>query len=123
MMNEPNVTGMPDLYDRQIGSLVGIPDVLFTKKSVVQDVTPIVGDEQLFTVQTYRQPEIGDLIFVTCSNKSGTIRLVLPSKVAKTIARQREALTARGRSKKAKAAAEDRKSRGILPGFMKAARA
>jgi hypothetical protein len=118
-MSEANVTVMPDLFDRQIGALHGIPDVLSTKSSVLNAVTPIVGDSQTFTVQTYRQPEIGDTIFIQIVNKNGTVRIALPASVANAIARQRESLTSRSRSKRAKAVAQARKDRGELPGFMR----
>lgn len=120
-MSETNMTVMPDLFDRQIGSLHGLPDVLSTKPSVVQAVTQMVGDSQTFTVQTYRQPEIGDTIFIQCVTKDGTVRISLPAGVSNAIARQREALTARSRSRRAKATAQARKERGELPGFMKKA--
>jgi hypothetical protein len=119
VMNDTSVTVMPDLFDRQIGALHGIPDVLSTKPAVVQAVTPIVGDAQTFTVQTYRQPEIGDTIFIQCVSKTGTIRLTLPAPVANAIARQRDALTSKSRSRRAKAVAQARKDRGELPGFMR----
>jgi hypothetical protein len=118
-LNETNITVAPDLFDRQIGALHGLPDVLYTKSSVVNTVTEMVGDAQTFTVQTYRQPEIGDTIFLQCVNKNGTIRIALPALVANAIARQREALTSRSRSRRAKAVAQARKDRGELPGFMK----
>src|SRR5438309_10062924 len=105
-MSDANVTVMPDLFDRQIGALHGIPDVLSTKSSVVNTVTPVVGDSQTFTIQTYRLPEIGDTIFLQCVNKNGTIRIALPAPVANAIARQRGALSSRSRSKRAKAVAQ-----------------
>ena len=46
-------------------------------------------------------------------------RLALPPKVTDAIARQRDALTAKARSRAAKAQAKARKDAGILPGFMK----
>lgn len=118
-MSEATVTVLPDLFDRQIGALHGIPDVLSTRASVLQAVTPVVGDAQTFTVQTYRQPEIGDTIFLQCVSKTGTVRIALPGSVANAIARQRESLSTRGRSMRAKANAQARKDRGEVPGFMK----
>lgn len=49
----------------------------------------------------------------------GSLRLALPTAVSDVIARQRDALTDRSRSKAAKANAMDRKARGIKPGFKK----
>jgi hypothetical protein len=110
---------MPDKFDRLLGSLHGLPDISHTKPSTIRTVIPIVGDSQLFIVQTYRQANIGDTIFLECVDTEGTIRIPIPPAVADAIARQREALTGKTRSKAAKQVAQDRKDRGELPGFMK----
>jgi hypothetical protein len=44
--------------------------------------------------------------------------LAIPPKVADTISRQREALTAKARSKAAKTLAQERKERGERPAFL-----
>lgn len=108
-----------DTFDRVIGSLHGLPDVATTKPSTIRDVTEMVGDSQVFIVQTYRQKEKGDTIFLECSNKSGTVRLAIPPPVADAIARQRDSLTTKSRVSAGKANAQARKDRGELPGFMK----
>jgi len=110
---------MPDEFDRLLGSLHGLPDVTATKPSTMRTITPILGTSQMFNVQTYRQRERGDTIFLECASKAGLIRLALPPAVADAIARQRDALTGRSRSKAAKAVAQARKERGELPGFMR----
>jgi hypothetical protein len=107
-----------DIYDRTIGALHDRPDVIETKPSTIQSVE-IVGVSQFFTVQTYREREKGDTIFLVCNNKDGMVRLAIPPAVADTIARQREALTNKSRVKTGKASAQARKDRGELPGFMR----
>jgi len=77
-----------------------------------------VGGTQLYVVQTYRQKEQGDTIFLEHVSETGTVRLVIPPQVAAVIARQREQLTAKTRSKAAKAVAQERKERGELPAFL-----
>ncbi len=110
----------PDNFDRLLGLLHGLPDVVSTRESVLRVVPPLgVGGSQTFIVQTYRQSEQGDTIFLECVNEAGTTRLVLPEKVANLIARQRDQLTAKSRSKAGKRVAAERKERGELPGFMK----
>jgi hypothetical protein len=121
MANDQNV--MPDVYDRLLGQLHGLPDTINTKMSSLRVVVPMVGDSRSFSVQTYRQKEWGDTIFVECTSKDGVVRIALPPEVADTIARQRDQLTARNRSKTAKATALARKEAGILPGFMRKGRA
>lgn len=115
----PNSTEAVDKFDRALGALVGIPDVIHTAPTTVRAVMPLVGLAQTFIVQTYRQRETGDTVFLEYVDEGGTVRLVIPPSVTKVIARQRDALSARARSKSARAAAEDRKARGILPAFMK----
>lgn len=111
-----------DKFDRALGALVGIPDVIHTAPTTVRATTPIVGSAQTFIVQTFRQRDedkSGDTVFLEYVDERGTVRIVIPPAVTKVIARQRDALTDRARSKAAKAVAEDRKARGIKPGFMK----
>src|SRR5215831_15794792 len=118
---EANVTDtsphMPDAYDRQLASLHDLPDVTRTKASTVRAVPPLgVGGTQVFIVQTYRQADRGDSIFLEVVGGAGAVRIVIPPAVSNVIARQRDALTARSRSRVAKAVAADRKARGLEPG-------
>jgi len=109
---------MPDQYDRQIGALHGLPDVTRTKASTVRTVPPLgIGGTQVFIIQTYRQKEVGDLIFLEMVSSSGAVRLVIPPQVANTIARQRDALTSKSRSLAGKERAAADKARGVVPGF------
>ncbi len=78
-----------------------------------------VGGTQLYVVQTYRQKEQGDTIFLEHVSETGTMRLVIPPQVSAVIARQRDQLTAKTRSKAAKAVAQGRKERGEIPAFLK----
>ncbi len=118
---------MPDKYDRMLGALDGLPDVLQTKASTIRVVQPLgVGGSATYIVQTFRQQARDDQGRVTASRDTvfletvdGTqaLRLVLPPAVADVIARQRDALTDRSRSKAAKTQAAERKKRGEVPGF------
>ena len=107
-----------DTYDRQIGALKGLPDVIEVKPSTVRVTIPLLGLSQTFIVQTIRQRDVGDHVFLETVSRDGAIRIVLPPQVADTIARQRDALTAKSRSKAAKALAQGRKERGELPAFL-----
>jgi hypothetical protein len=110
-------------FDRALGALVGIPDVLHTAPTTVRASSPLIGSAQTFIVQTYRQRQSdeksGDIVFLEYVDQDETVRLVIPPTVTAVIARQRDALTARSRSKAAQAVAADRKARGIKPGFLK----
>lgn len=112
-----------DKFDRAMGALVGIPDVIHTAPTTVRATTPLTGSAETFIVQTFRMSDegkSGDTVFLEYVDERGTVRIVLPPKVTALIARQRDSLTARSRSRGAKAAAADRKARGIVPGFMRA---
>ncbi len=104
-------------FDRVRGGLEGV--ALFTRPSTVKNVQIITGKAETFVVETARHEELGDTIFIECMDEDGVTRLALPPKVAKAIASQRDSLTARRRSRAAKAKAQARKDRGELPGFMK----
>lgn len=108
-----------ETFDRLIGALHGLPDVVSTKPTTVVTLLPLIGAAQTYIVQTFRQREQGDTIFLQCVSGEGALRLAIPPKVADAIARQREALTDKSRSKAAKALAAERKEQGIVPGFLR----
>jgi hypothetical protein len=117
----PNGSAMPDAYDRQLAALHDLPDVTRTKPTTIRTVPPLgVGGTQVWVIQTYRQQERGDVIFLEVMGQAGAIRLAIPAPVAATIARQRDALTSQIRSRVATRVAADRKARGIVPGFLRA---
>lgn len=109
----------PDVFDRLLGNMHGLPDVSSTKPTTIRTVTPLIGTSEVFIVQTYRQKEVGDTIFLEAVGKAGAVRLALPPQVADAIARQRDALTGKSRSRAARANMEARMQRGEVPGFMK----
>jgi hypothetical protein len=77
-------------------------------------VKNVVGDVLTYLVETIRH-EGGDTIFIEVTSKDGTIRVVLPPKVANTIARQRDALTKKTRQRVGREQAAERKAQGIEP--------
>jgi hypothetical protein len=92
-----------DKFDRIRG---GLHDVaIFTKPSTVKNVQNITGKTETFVVETCRYEDEGDYIFIECVDESGVTRLALPPKVSRLIASQRDALTAKRRSKAANARA------------------
>lgn len=107
-----------DLFDKTLGSIHGLPDIASVKPSTVQAISPLLGCTQMFIVQTYRRKDEGDTIFLQAISKEGTVRLALPPAVSDAIARQRDALTDKSRSRAAKATMEARMARGEQPGFM-----
>lgn len=106
---------MPDAYDRLLGALDGLPDVVSCKPSTVRVTTPLLGNAETWIIQTIRQNEKGDVIFLERVDRAGSIRIAIPPAVANTIARQRDALTAKSRSKAAKRAQATRAELGIVP--------
>jgi hypothetical protein len=117
-MTDPQ--SLPDAYDRQLAALADLPDVIRSSVATIRAMPPLgIGGSQVFIVQTYRQRDRGDLIFLEVSGRDGTTRLVLPAAVTTVIARQRDRLTAKARSRAAKAAADDRAARGLRPAFAK----
>lgn len=117
-MNRDEMVGI-SYFDRAIGSLHGLPDVVSTKATTLRVVPTFGIGSHLYAVQTFRQREVGDTIFLEHVSESGTTRLVIPAAVADVIARQRDQLTTKSRSRAGKKIAEDLRERGIQPGFMK----
>lgn len=118
-------TRMPDAYDRQLATLHDLPDVVKTKPSTLRTVPPLgIGGTQTWVIQTYRQADRGDTLFLEVVGGAGEhVRLAIPPAVTSIIGRQHDALTSKTRSKAARASAADRKARGIQPGFMKGRKA
>jgi hypothetical protein len=106
-------------FDRLIGALHGLPDVTVARPSTIRTLSPLIGAAQTFIVQTYRQKDSGDTIFIECVSGEGSFRLAIPPKVSEAIARQRESLATKTRSKAAKAVAQERKERGEVPAFLR----
>src|SRR5260370_1577145 len=66
-----------DTYDRQIGALKGLPDVIEVKPSTVRVTIPLLGLSQTFIFQTIRQRELGYHVFLETVSRDGAIRFVL----------------------------------------------
>src|SRR2546423_15059292 len=98
-----------------ISALEGLPDVVKVKATTVRTVTPLIGASQTFIVQTVRQRDVGDHVFLEIVDAGGAVRVVMPPAVADCISRQRDALAKKVRSKVAKRLAQERKDRGELP--------
>lgn len=109
----------PDKFDRMMGALHDLPDVTRSKPSTVVTTLPIIGASQTFIIQTLRQRDVGDTVFLQYVDDTGSVRIAIPPAAADAIARQREALTTKVRKRVGKEAAQARKARGELPGFMK----
>jgi hypothetical protein len=108
-----------DKFDRLMGALVNLPDVAHTKPSTVVAVSPLIGEPQTFVIQTFRQREVGDHVFVQYMDAGGMVRLAIPPAAAEAIARQRDSLTTKVRRRIGKDQAAARKARGEVPGFMR----
>src|SRR4029077_10848051 len=115
VMDQTERKALGDVFDRTIRSMNGLPDVITTKATTVRSLSSVLELSQTFIVQTYRQKDEGDTIFIEYIGFEGSLRLALPPVVSDVIARQRDALTDKSRSKAAKANAMDRKARGIQP--------
>ncbi len=114
---------LPDAFDRALDQMKVRPDTVSTKAATIRTLPVLaVGGATTYIVQTFRVQEDGarsrDTIFLECYSADGPVRLVLRSEVADVIARQRESLTGKVRSKAARKQAEARKARGERPAFL-----
>jgi hypothetical protein len=121
MMDTPTPTvdtaDRRDAFDRLLGALQGLPDVTESRPATIQTIQPLLGTSQTYIIRTWRQIDRGgdkatrglDTIFIECVSAAGSFRIALPPKVADAIARQRDALSAKTRSKAARANAAERK--------------
>lgn len=108
-----------DKFDAAFGSLHGKPDTTASPPATRQTLTPFIQGTQTFTVQTIRQRDEGDTIFITYLDAAGSFRMVIPPIVADVIARQRDALSTKNRKRAARERAAADKAAGKVPGFMR----
>ena len=106
---------MVDAFDRIRAGMDGRPDVTRTRISTVRNVDALVGNVSTFLIESVREKEEGDTIFLEVASKDGNVRIVLPPRVANVIARQRESLVSKVRSKAAKVQAAQGKADGSEP--------
>lgn len=106
-------------FDRAKGSLHDLPDVIRSKEATVTVIPTFGIGSHTYVVVTYRQREIGDSIFLQVISEGNAVRIMIPPAIADVIARQRDQLTGKSRSRAGKRVAEDLAARGIKPGFMK----
>jgi hypothetical protein len=109
---------LPDHFDRKRAELHGLPDISETRPSITR-VTDVLGITQTFIVQTLRQAEVGDTVFLECFGRGTQVRLVLPPRVTAALARQRDALGTVVRRKQGRRVAAERAARGEAPAFLK----
>jgi hypothetical protein len=112
-------TALGSAFDRAFRSVHGRPDTSHVGATTIRSVTPILENAQTFVVQTYREREQGDWVFVEYVGTEGSVRIALPPAVTAAIGRQRDALTSKNRKTAARAEAQRRKAAGIKPGFLK----
>ena len=110
-------------FDRVMGTLHNLPDVVKTRATTMRVVPPLGLGTHVYVVQTLRRKEQGDYIFLEHVSDANTERIVIPPEVAQAIARHRDQLTYKSRSRAGSLRAEDMKARGIQPGFMKEVKA
>ena len=107
----------PDAYDRAYGQMQGFPH---TRPSTITSSNMMgVGGVRTYIVETFRAPEMGDTVFVQITGPEGLQRIHLPSEVTTVIARQRDVMTTKSRSRAGKARAAADKAAGIAPGFLR----
>jgi hypothetical protein len=104
-------------YDRLYANMHDV--ALLTKPSTIKNVQKITGRADTYVVQTARH-EDGDYVFIEfIDESSAVVRLVLPPKVAASIASQRDSLTKRRRSISSRASMKLRIANGEVLGFQK----
>ena len=98
-----------DEFDRLQSLYEGLPQAIKTAPSTIR-VAPFLAVEGTATwiVQTLRHAESGDFVFVERLTAGGPLRVVLPPSVVAVIARQRDALTFKARSRAARDRARTR---------------
>lgn len=106
------------VYGRAMSILKDLPDIIKTKPTTVVETPSFAGEPHTYIVQTYRRLEEGDYIFFQDVVNGTATQIVIPPRIASILARQRDQLTGKSRSKAGRLVMEDRMARGEKPGFM-----
>lgn len=108
-------------FDRLLGQMDGLPDVAKAGPSMIRAVPLLgVGTTSTYIVTTLRDKEAGgDTIALEVYADGAPIRLLLPPRVAEAIARQRDQLTTKNRSRASRDAMATRMARGEKPAFLR----
>ena len=104
--------GQP-LIDAVRGSIDGMPGFM-RRMATVKKVLPIVNLSSTYVIETCRTDE-GYHGFIEAITPEGTFRLYLPTDVMKRLCSQHASVAKKSRSDRAKAAAETREAKGIIP--------
>jgi hypothetical protein len=107
-----------DPFDKLLSSTIGLPDGAHTQPTVIQHVD-FYGHSTSYMIQTVRTADEGVTTFITQVDAQGSKRYILPQSVLTVINRQRDSITTQLRRRHGRRVAEDRKARGLKPGFMK----
>ena len=120
MSEENGKSNMPGEFNRTMGKFVDLPDTIKTVETT-KTIVPFFGiGTHTYIVQTFRRREDGDYIFFQDVADGKAVQIVIPPAIADVIARQRDQLSSKSRSRAGKRVAEDLAARGIKPGFMRA---
>lgn len=107
-------------FDRRLGEFLGLNDCVKSAETVIREVPSLgIGGTETFIVQTVRQKDVGDWVFIERIGNEETVRMVLPPTVTATIARQRDATIAKNRRLTGRAAMQQRMADGFVPTFKK----
>lgn len=109
----------PRSYDRLMAGLDGLPDSVRSRPTPVRVITPLLGNVETFIVQTFRQKDEGDTIFIEHTGPEGYERYYLPPAVVQVIVRHRNQLETQNRKRVGRRLAEERRAAGIAPAFTK----
>lgn len=113
----PTYAAGPDEFDRLLGNLTDLPDVVEIANTV-HIVEPILGNAKTYIVRRFRQSGQGDTVFLHVVAKDVNVRLILPPKVMALLSRQDDILSTKLRRRNGRRLAADRKAQGIRPAFL-----
>lgn len=104
-------------YDAAMAKLDGAQGVTKSKESTVRTMPlwGIEGGSEMWVVQTVRQADVGEFIFVDHITDAGSERLVLPPEISAVLYRQRDAVSAKHRSAVSRATMQQRMAEGFVP--------
>lgn len=107
------------VFGRASSVLKDLPDIIKSKPTTLVETPSFAGEPHTYIVQTMRRKEEGDYIFFQDVASGQAVQIVIPPRIADIIARQRDQLTGKSRSRASRLSMEGRMARGEKPGFLK----
>lgn len=119
-MANPDGVIPADLFSRTLRRLLDNPGALSSSSTI--RATDFYGNTETWVVDTFRDPDGSEVVFLQRNGAEGGSRFILQADVTKALSRHRDQLSARARRRQGHRLVAQRKERGDVLGNPEALR-